>query len=81
MPLEEDGLGEMDFSTPSRRGSAMGYRADDSAIPTPSGIPRRQSGGPHNPVLNRRASQGLSGEMRPPANNRNRKLSEVGESY
>lgn len=80
---DEDEATEMDFATPSRRGSAMGFRIDDSAIPVLSGLPRRQSGGPVQapPVLTRRTSQALQGEMRPPASTRNRKLSEVGESY
>ncbi|KAF2251612.1 hypothetical protein BU26DRAFT_240386 [Trematosphaeria pertusa] len=45
---------------------------DKSGIPTPSGIPRRQSAG-------RRTSSGLEGDMGPPA--RPRKMSEVQESF
>lgn len=47
-----------------------------SAIPLPSGLPRRQSGPP------RRQSglEGGGGDMPPPAS-RNRKLSEVGETF
>lgn len=49
---------------------------DRTGIPTPSGLPRRQSAG-------RRTSSGLDGEMGPPERpvGRSRKLSEVGESY
>jgi hypothetical protein len=49
-----------------------------SAIPMPSGLPRRQSGGPR-----RQSNVGLDGgggDMPPPAI-RNRKLSEVGETF
>ncbi|KAF2868141.1 nuclear distribution protein-like protein nude [Massariosphaeria phaeospora] len=45
---------------------------DKTGIPTPSGLPRRQSAG-------RRTSSGLEGDMGPPA--RPRKMSEIGESY
>lgn len=81
--IDLDEVREMEFSTPSRRGSAMGFRDDGTGIPTPSGLPRRQSGG--GTVLSRRTSGGL-GEMKPPlsskmAAGRERKLSEVGESY
>ena len=57
-----------------------------SAIPMPSGIPRRQSG--QGVVgMGRRQSSGGSGEMLPPASSsargkrEERKLSEVGETY
>jgi len=61
-----------DSSTPiARRGTL-----DRTGIPTPSGLPRRQSAG-------RRTSSGLEGDMGPPERPaaRTRKLSEVGESY
>jgi hypothetical protein len=58
-----------DIVTPmARRLSAI----DKSAIPTPSGLPRRQSAG-------RRTSIGMDGDMGPPA--RPRKMSEIGETY
>lgn len=46
---------------------------DRTGIPTPSGLPRRQSAG-------RRVSSGLDGDMGPPPT-RPRKMSEIGESY
>jgi hypothetical protein len=46
---------------------------DKSGIPTPSGLPRRQSAG-------RRTSSGLDGEMGPPPT-RPRKMSEIGETW
>ncbi|KAF2263279.1 nuclear distribution protein nude [Lojkania enalia] len=48
---------------------------EKSGIPTPSGLPRRQSAG-------RRLSSGLEGDMGPPDRpTRPRKMSEIGETY
>ncbi|KAF2834541.1 hypothetical protein M501DRAFT_1000176 [Patellaria atrata CBS 101060] len=68
----EDGDG---FRTPYARRPSM--VKDGTGIPTPSGIPRRQSGG----VIGRRTSAGViqESDMGPPQ--RGRKLSEVGETY
>lgn len=55
-------------ATPARR-----LTMDKSGIPTPSGLPRRQSAG-------RRTSSSMDGEMGPPPL-RPRKMSEIGESY
>lgn len=49
-----------------------------SAIPLPSGLPRRQSGGPRR--QSNVSIEGGGGDMLPPAS-RNRKLSEVGETF
>ncbi|KXL47082.1 hypothetical protein M433DRAFT_64689 [Acidomyces richmondensis BFW] len=57
-----------------------------SALPTPSGLPRRQSGGIQQPkTIRQRTSTGFGseggsgGEMRPPPSRR--KMSDVGETY
>ncbi|ORY18122.1 nuclear distribution protein nude [Clohesyomyces aquaticus] len=58
-------------STPLARRMTL----DKTGIPTPSGLPRRQSAG-------RRTSAGLDGEMGPPDRPaRARKMSEIGETY
>jgi hypothetical protein len=61
----------------ARRSSTLGDKIGGSAIPTPSGLPRRQSAG-------RRVSSGvMEGEMGPPERppGRSRKLSDLGETY
>ncbi|KAH0544887.1 hypothetical protein FGG08_000967 [Glutinoglossum americanum] len=85
--IEEKDLG---FSTPTSRRSTINKSdlLQGSAIPTPSGIPKRQSGGGPGFGLAmtpsaRRTSSGLGlrdveGEMGPPVR---RKLSGVGETY
>ncbi|KAI9776266.1 MAG: NADH:ubiquinone oxidoreductase [Geoglossum umbratile] len=85
--IEEKDLG---FSTPTSRRSTINKSdlAQGSGIPTPSGIPKRQSGGPIGFGLvmtpgARRTSSGLGlrdieGDMGPPIR---RKLSGVGETY
>ncbi|TRX88416.1 hypothetical protein FHL15_010672 [Xylaria flabelliformis] len=64
---------EMDERTPSRRGTYSKYDTDGgaSAIPGPSGIPRRQSGGPGRRISGGGANDG----------GRSRKLSDLGETY
>ncbi|KAF2019849.1 nuclear distribution protein nude [Aaosphaeria arxii CBS 175.79] len=66
-----DGDGDSDgnSATPIARRLTI----DRSSIPTPSGLPRRQSQG-------RRTSSGVEGDMGPPLT-RPRKMSEIGESY
>jgi hypothetical protein len=67
---------EGSFVTPLARRTTMDKGL--SAIPLPSGLPRRQSGGPR-----RQSNVGLEGgggDMPPPAT-RIRKLSEVGETF
>jgi NUDE protein, C-terminal conserved region len=85
--VEEKDLG---FSTPTSRRSTINKSdlAQGSGIPTPSGIPKRQSGGPIGFGLAmtpgaRRTSSGVGlrdaeGDMGPPTR---RKLSGVGETY
>ena len=88
------GIEEKDdrFSTPTPRRSLIGKLdlVEGSGIPTPTGIPRRQSGGAllksyGTPMAStRRTSSGMGhkdteGEMGPPE--RRRKLSGVGETY
>lgn len=68
---------EGSFITPLARRTTLDKGL--SAIPLPSGLPRRQSGGPR-----RQSNVGLDGggggDMPPPAT-RIRKLSEVGETF
>jgi hypothetical protein len=65
------------FTTPLARRTTLS-KTGITAIPTPSGLPRRQSGG----GMGRRTSIGVEGEMGPPERpGRQRKLSEVGETY
>ena len=82
---------EFDLGTPSRRSTFNKQDLEGSAIPTPTGIPRRKSGGNTLAMTapTRRTSSGVAprdvdkkGEtgMKPPAV-RSRKLSEVGETY
>jgi hypothetical protein len=83
--LDEDR--ELDFGTPSRRNTYGKGELDGSAIPAPSGLPRRQSGGIVKTPLPRRTTSAAAlrdgerrvaeGGMRPPP----KKLSEVGETY
>ncbi|KAF2758994.1 hypothetical protein EJ05DRAFT_328580 [Pseudovirgaria hyperparasitica] len=51
---------------------------NSTGIPTPSGLPRRQSGG--FPPARRTSAAGIEGDMPPPAS-RHRKLSDLGETY
>ncbi|KAI9852254.1 MAG: NADH:ubiquinone oxidoreductase [Thelocarpon superellum] len=91
-----DGVEERDerFSTPTPRRSLIGKAdlAGESGIPTPSGIPRRQSGGgaafkpfggPMTPGVRRPSSsmqlRDVDEDMAPPE--RRKKLSGVGETY
>ena len=84
--IEEKELG---FSTPTSRRNTLTKSEIGTGIPTPSGLPRRQSGGVVTNLSmtpsGRRTSSGLGrredegGEMRPPS--RLRKLSGVGETY
>jgi len=69
-------------ATPARRTTMERM----SALPTPSGLPRRQSGGIQQPkTIRQRTSTGFGsevgsgGEMRPPPSRR--KMSDVGETY
>lgn len=65
------------FTTPLVRRTTLN-KTGITGIPTPSGLPRRQSGG----GTGRRTSVGVEGEMGPPERpGRQRKLSEVGETY
>jgi len=86
--IDLDEMREVDFATPSRRTTLTRQEIDglSSGIPTPSGIPRRQSGGPGVGLPGRRTSNGIvregkeaEGVMKPPG--RPRKLSGVGETY
>lgn len=65
------------LATPLARRTTLD-KSGITGIPTPSGLPRRQSAG-------RRTSSGLEGDMGPPERPgrhvRERKLSEVGETY
>jgi hypothetical protein len=80
---------ELGFSTPTARRNTLTKSETGTGIPTPSGLPRRQSGGVATNLTmtpsGRRTSSGMSrreeegGEMRPPS--RLRKLSGVGETY
>lgn len=80
--LDEDR--ELDFTTPSRRNTYGKGDVDNTAIPTPSGLPRRKSGALSMTglPLPRRTSGGpgdkVDGSMKPPSRTR---LSGVGETY
>jgi len=73
---------ELDFVTPSRRSTYGKGEIENSAIPTPSGLPRRKSGALSMTGLPRRTSGGpadkVEGSMKPPSRTR---LSGVGETY
>lgn len=76
--IDFDETKELNFETPSRRGTLS--RGDEP----PSGLPRRQSGGAPTTSTLKRTSSGLGfresdGAMKPPG--RPRKLSGVGETY
>jgi NUDE protein, C-terminal conserved region len=86
--IDVDEYREFDFSTPSRRSTFSKQDLEGgSAIPVPSGIPRRQSGGIGMTPSTRRTSTGIAKEadrkadssMKPPG--RTRKLTDVGETY
>jgi hypothetical protein len=78
--IDLDESRELDFATPSRRGSTIGVSNEGTGIPTPSSaLPRRKSGGV---AITRRTSSGTlptESGMKPPG--RPRKLSGVGETY
>jgi hypothetical protein len=80
--------GDLEVGTPSRRSTLGKQDPEGSAIPAPTGLPRRKSGGLGLTPLPRRTSSAAAlrdadrqadGGMKPPA--RPRKLSGVGESY
>lgn len=85
IPLEE---GDLEPPTPSRRNTLSKQDAEGSAIPAPTGLPRRKSGSVSMTTnLPRRAASGMAlreadrraEAMHPPG--RPRKLSGVGETY
>ncbi len=86
--IDVDESRELEFTTPGRRSiHGKGDLDGMSAIPTPSGLPRRRSGGQAATGIPRRTSGGSTvrdGEndaeaMKPPG--RPRKMSVVGETY
>jgi hypothetical protein len=84
--IDLDHAGDLDFGGTTSRRSTLGKGdADGSAIPTPSGLPRRKSGpmGASTTPMPRRTSSAAAlrddGQMKPPV--RPRKLSGVGETY
>ncbi|KAE8447903.1 hypothetical protein EG329_009975 [Mollisiaceae sp. DMI_Dod_QoI] len=84
--IELDEGRESEFATPSRRNTYGKGELEGSAIPGPSGLPRRRSGGlAMTSTIPRRSTSGTrddsagEGGMKPPG--RPRKLSEVGETY
>lgn len=75
--------GDLDLGTPSRRSTLGKGDSEGSAIPAPSGLPRRKSGPLAMTPMPRRTSSAAAlreeGQMKPPV--RPRKLSGVGETY